>query len=142
MRRLLPPVVMVASMATVAALWLDPPGAPLAHTSPTATTSSTSSTWPAPTTTTWTLPPTTTTSTTDPTVFAQWSRVAVCEEGGWVGSAGAKYPDSLGISAANWSAFGGGADLSPGAQIAVAQRIEAAAGLAGFVPDQAGCAAW
>jgi hypothetical protein len=135
---------MVASMATVAALWLDPPGAPLAHTSPTATTSSTSSTsstWPAPTTTTWTLPPTTTT-TTDPTVFAQWSRVAVCEEGGWIGWAGAAYPDSLGISAANWSAFGGGADLSPGAQIAVAQRIEAAAGLAGFVPDQAGCGAW
>jgi hypothetical protein len=68
--------------------------------------------------------------------------VAVCEEGGWIGYAGANYPDSLGINAANWSAYGGGGDLSPAAQVAVAQRIEASAGLAGYVPDQSGCASW
>jgi hypothetical protein len=68
--------------------------------------------------------------------------VAVCEEGGWVGAAGARYPDSLGISAANWGAYGGGSDLSPAAQVVVAERIEAAGGLAGFVPDQRGCASW
>jgi hypothetical protein len=96
-------------------------------------------------TTTTTLTPATTTTSAPlvvDAVFAAWSRVAVCEEGGWVGWAGADYPDSLGISAANWRAYGGGADLSPAAQILVAQRIEAAAGLAGFVPDQHGCASW
>jgi hypothetical protein len=78
----------------------------------------------------------------DPSTLAAWSRVAVCEEGGWIGWAGPGYPDSLGISAANWWGYGGGADLSPAAQIAVGQRIEAAAGAPGFVPDQYGCAAW
>ena len=75
-------------------------------------------------------------------VFAAWSRVNVCEEGGsWVAS-GPAYPDGLGISAQNWVAYGGGTNLSPAAQIAVAQRIEAAAGTPGYVPDQGGCAAW
>jgi hypothetical protein len=78
----------------------------------------------------------------DPSTLAAWSRVAVCEEGGWIGWASTSYPDSLGISAANWWGYGGGADLSPAAQIAVGQRIEAAAGVPGFVPDQHGCAAW
>jgi hypothetical protein len=68
--------------------------------------------------------------------------VATCEEGGWIGYAGPAYPDSLGISAANWYAFGGSGDLSPAAQVGVAQRIEAAGGSAGYVPDQSGCAAW
>jgi hypothetical protein len=130
---------MVASMAAVTALWLDPPGAPLAHTSPTATTSSTSSTWPAPTTTTWTLPPTTTTSTTDPTVFAQWSRVAVCEEGGFnaLPARGPKYYGWLGISAANWQGFGCVADgldyYSVADNITCARRIQL------NPPDQEGC---
>lgn len=96
------------------------------------------------TTTVVTLPPTTTTSSSglEPTTLAEWTRVAVCEEGGWIGYAGAAYPDSLGISAQAWQEFGGGSDLSPAAQIAVAQRIEANAGLAGYVPDQYGCASW
>ena len=75
-------------------------------------------------------------------VFAEWTRVAVCEEGGWIGYAGPAYPDSLGISAQNWAVYGGGASLAPWAQIAVAQRLLAAAGMAGWVPDQTGCAAW
>jgi hypothetical protein len=91
-------------------------------------------------TTTTTFAPTTTT--TDPTAYAAWTRVAVCEEGGWIGASGSAYPDSLGISAVNYYANGGDGDMSPAAQIAVAQRIEASAGLAGYVPDQSGCAPW
>jgi len=68
----------------------------------------------------------------------RWDKVAVCEEGGWIGYAGPAYPDSLGIDAANWYGNGGGSDLSPAAQVAVAQRIEGTS----FVPDQYGCAAW
>lgn len=66
----------------------------------------------------------------------------MCEEGGWVGYAGPAYPDSLGINATNWAAYGGGSDLSPAAQVAVAERIEAAAGTPSYVPDQGYCASW
>jgi hypothetical protein len=66
----------------------------------------------------------------------QWSRVAVCEEGGWIGSSGAAYPDSLGISAQNWYGNGGTDDVSEDAQIIVAERIQS------DPPDQSGCAAW
>ena len=62
--------------------------------------------------------------------------MAVCEEGGWVGSSGVAYPDSLGISAENWSAYGGTTALTETAQIEVARRIETPP------PDQDGCAAW
>ena len=62
----------------------------------------------------------------------------MCEEGGWIGYAGPAYPDSLGISAANWYANGGGSDLSPVAQVEVAQRIEGTS----YVPDQGYCASW
>jgi hypothetical protein len=78
----------------------------------------------------------------DDSTYEAWTRVADCEEGGWIGSAGPNYPDSLGIKAAAWYAYGGGSDLSPAAQIAVAQRLLAANGDAGWVPDQGGCAAW
>ena len=87
-------------------------------------------------------PSASTTSTVDPVVstggwtYEAATRVAVCEEGGWIGSAGPAYPDSLGISAANWSANGGGSDVSPAAQIAVAARIQP------YPPDRDGCAAW
>ena len=72
----------------------------------------------------------------------RWDAVADCEEGGWIGYAGPAYPDSLGIDAANWAAYGGTSDLDPAAQVAVAERIEAAAGTPDYVPDQNGCAAW
>jgi hypothetical protein len=62
--------------------------------------------------------------------------VAVCEEGGWIGWSGPAYPDSLGISAANWYANGGTSDVSEDAQIMVAERIQQ------NPPDQSGCAAW
>ena len=46
----------------------------------------------------------------------------MCEEGGGWFSSGPAYPDSLGISAANWYANGGTADVSEDAQIMVARR--------------------
>ena len=55
---------------------------------------------------------------------------------------GSAYPDGLGISAVNWYGNGGGSDLSPDAQILVAEAIETAAGRSGYVPDQGYCAAW
>lgn len=75
-------------------------------------------------------------------LLAEWTRVADCEEGGWVGWSGPAYPDSVGIDAANWVAYGGGTDESPMAQIAVARRITAAIGEPNWVPDQDGCAPW
>ncbi len=75
-------------------------------------------------------------------VYAEWTRVAACEEGGWIGYAGTAYPDSLGIDAANWYGNGGGSDVSPAAQIAVAQRVAARYVYPGYVPDQGVCAAW
>lgn len=72
--------------------------------------------------------------------MTEWSRVATCEEGSWVGSSGPAYPDSLGIDAQNWYAYGGTSDTSPDAQIAVAERMVQALGIP--VPDQSGCASW
>jgi hypothetical protein len=76
------------------------------------------------------------------TEYALWSRVASCEEGGWVGSSGVAYPDSLGINAANWYENGGTSDVSPDAQIIVAERIATRYVYAGYVPDQNGCSSW
>lgn len=70
-------------------------------------------------------------------LYAEWSKVAVCEEGGWIGAASSWYPDSLGINATNWRQFGGGSDVSPSAQIAVAMRLIAYYHAA--IPDQHGC---
>lgn len=61
----------------------------------------------------------------------------MCESGGWGRGTGGKWVGDLGILAANWYAYGGGADISPAAQVAVAQRIEG-----GYVPDQGYCAGW
>lgn len=92
-----------------------------------------------------TQPPVAITSTS---VYAEWSMVAHCEEGGWVGYAGPGYPDSLGIDTAAWYGNGGGSDVSPAAQIAVAQRVidsiigkdvQGTTVYAGFVPDQGYC---
>jgi hypothetical protein len=68
----------------------------------------------------------------------RWDAVATCEEGGWGNFGFPAYPNSLGINSTNWYANGGGSDLSPAAQVAVAQRIEGTS----YVPDQGYCAAW
>jgi len=76
----------------------------------------------------------------DPTLYAEWTRVSVCEEGGWGNYGFPAYPNSLGISATNWYASGGTSDLSISAQIAVAEKFRAQYGMS--IPDQNGCAAW
>lgn len=70
--------------------------------------------------------------------YVEWSRVAYCEEGGWVGSSGSAFPDSLGINSTNWWDDGGTGDTSPDAQILVAETLIARLGA--DVPDQDGCA--
>ena len=68
-----------------------------------------------------------------------WTKVAVCEEGGW-GRNGfnTSYIGDLGISRVNWYNLCADncTDLSPANQIAVATRIQSTP------PDQNGCAAW
>ena len=67
------------------------------------------------------------------------AKISVCENGpgAWNPPRGSKYPDSLGITTANWYAFGGTADLSPEAQAGVEARFLAHYGMAW--PDQNGC---
>jgi hypothetical protein len=55
---------------------------------------------------------------------SEWTHIAVCEEGGWIGYAGPAFPNSLGITSTNWSYYGGGTDLRPFVQVKVAERIE------------------
>lgn len=81
-----------------------------------------------------------------PRDYQAWSRVASCESGGW-NVLGYAYPDSLGISRANYERFGG-RPLQAGpvsreariAQIRVADRFIASYGTR--IPDQYGCSAW
>jgi hypothetical protein len=97
-------------------------------------------------------PPTTAPSGGVPSdTYAAWTQVAVCEESGWTSSSGSAYPNSLGIMAEAWYGHGGGSDVSPEAQIAVAQSlinslvgsyIQGVQVYSGFVPDQNGCSAW
>ena len=95
---------------------------------------------PAPPVTTVTEP---TSSVTSPGDYDhRWDRVAVCEESGWGNYGFPAYPNSLGINSASWYQFGGGSDLSPAAQVAVAERFAAHYVYAGYVPDENGCAAW
>jgi hypothetical protein len=73
---------------------------------------------------------------------AAWERVALCEEDGNWASDGPAFSGGLGISRANWSAFGGGEFAPEGSlatedqQIMVAERIEPEP------PDQDGCRGW
>ena len=81
-----------------------------------------------------------------PADYPAWSHVAACESGGWRVLGGA-YPDSLGISRANFLEFGG-RPLAPGPvsrasrimQIQAANRLIAHYGAA--IPDQYGCGPW
>ena len=93
-----------------------------------------------PPSTTTTIVTTTTAPGVDPSLIAAWGKVAVCESGGWV-VLGSAYPNSLGMTAANWYNFGGTSDVSPEAQVKVAERFRAAYGIG--IPDQNGCeGAW
>jgi len=80
--------------------------------------------------------------TVTPAQRAAWERVAMCEEGGNWQADGPRFSGGLGITRANWAAYGGlqyapsGAQATPDQQIMVAQRIQ------GTVPDQYGCRGW
>jgi hypothetical protein len=81
-----------------------------------------------------------------PTDMVEWTKVAQCETGqnwrmrGWIRSGG------LGINNSNWVEYGGtrfspnASEATPAEQVWVAKRIQAGGGVAGFVPDQWGCA--
>ncbi len=74
--------------------------------------------------------------------LVRWTRVAICEEGGWHNVDGPTYFGSLGWTWATWQQFRR-ADFPKNAYHAtVAQQVWAAqrfAGHYGFVPDRFGC---
>jgi hypothetical protein len=80
--------------------------------------------------------------TVTPEQRAAWERVAMCEEGGDWNVNGGEFSGGLGISRANWDAYGGtqfageGADATEDQQIMVAERIQS------YPPDQDGCRGW
>ena len=80
--------------------------------------------------------------TVTPEQRAAWERVAMCEEGGNWSADGGRFSGGLGISRANWIAYGGtefapeGAMATEDQQIMVAERIQSTA------PDQYGCHGW
>ena len=80
--------------------------------------------------------------TVTPDQRAAWERVAMCEESGDWHADGGMFSGGLGISRANWIAYGGGEFAPEGAmatedqQIMVAERIQSSA------PDQYGCHGW
>jgi hypothetical protein len=73
---------------------------------------------------------------------AAWEQVAMCEESGNWQSDGSTFSGGLGISRANWDAYGGlqyapeGAEATEDEQIMVAERIQS------DPPDQYGCRGW
>ena len=87
-------------------------------------------------------PPAGPVDTVTPAQRAAWERVAMCEEGGNWTSNGGRFSGGLGITRANWDAFGGlqyapeGAEATPDQQIMVAEHIQS------YPPDQGGCSGW
>ena len=79
-----------------------------------------------------------------PEVMAKWEKVAQCEQGGNWHVRGPIYSGGLGITEVNWMAYGGwiyGAEYAatPAEQVAIAIKIQALNGYAGYVPHQNGC---
>jgi len=72
---------------------------------------------------------------------AAWERVAVCEESGNWATQGSVYSGGLGISEANWVAFGGQRLFGNEWSASEDQQITIAAGIQGNlpIPDQYGC---
>lgn len=87
-------------------------------------------------------------------VFQKWSKVALCETNrnwGRKFTGPLAYSGGLGIQNRNWLHYGGYEDFgaptaghaTPVEQVIIARRIQAAAGVPDFVPDQDGrCHAW
>jgi len=79
-----------------------------------------------------------------PAIMAKWEKVAQCEEGGNWHVRGPIYSGGLGITEVNWMHYGGwiyGAEYAatPAEQVAIAIKIQALNGYAGYVPHQNGC---
>ena len=84
-----------------------------------------------------------------PVIMNLWKNVAQCEHAGNWTFAGPYYDGGLGITPWNWSYYGGkqfapAAHLAtPDEQVIVARRMQAAAGVPDYVPDQNGyCRGW
>ncbi len=80
--------------------------------------------------------------TVTPEQRAAWERVAMCEEGGNWAADGPRFSGGLGITRANWYAFGGGAFAPSGAQATEDQQIMVAERIQSSPPDQQGCQSW
>ena len=79
-----------------------------------------------------------------PAIMAKWAKVNICETGGNWYTRGPIYSGGLGILEVNWMAYGGwkfGAEYAatPAEQVAIAIKIQALNGYAGYVPHQNGC---
>ncbi len=73
---------------------------------------------------------------------AAWERVAMCEEGGNWAADGGRFSGGLGISRANWIAYGGGEFAPEGAMATEDQQIMVAERIQSTAPDQYGCHGW
>ena len=72
----------------------------------------------------------------------RWTRVAICEEGGWRNAHGPTYFGSLGWLQSTWDAFRGPGFPARADEASITQQIWAAQRFAGYyhlVPDQHGC---
>jgi hypothetical protein len=66
----------------------------------------------------------------------------VCEEGGNWQADGPRFSGGLGITRANWVAYGGQAFAQSGAQATPDQQIQVAQRIQSSPPDQNGCTSW
>jgi hypothetical protein len=80
--------------------------------------------------------------TVTPEQRAAWERVAMCEEGGDWSADGGRFSGGLGITRANWSAYGGEAYAPEGAMATEDQQIMVAERIQPNAPDQYGCHGW
>ncbi len=80
--------------------------------------------------------------TVTPEQRSAWERVAMCEEGGNWSADGGRFSGGLGISRANWIAYGGGQFAPEGAMATEDQQIMVAERIQSTAPDQGGCAGW
>jgi hypothetical protein len=80
-----------------------------------------------------------------PDIMAKWQKVAQCEQGGNWHARGPVFSGGIGISEVNWEQYGGlklfgplyAAD--PEQQVFIARKIQAAANVPNYIPDQYGC---
>ncbi len=80
--------------------------------------------------------------TVTPEQRSAWERVAMCEESGDWAADGGQFSGGLGISRANWIAYGGGEFAPEGAMASEDQQIMVAERIQPTAPDQYGCHGW